>query len=187
MEASANNKEIEFENIERSESDMIISHIKQFVTLRDSAEICDRKVQKLKKHMSNLIENNYGIERNLDKLEHNVIDIDTKMMRTEKIHVEKKEELMDLQNARSNILCKKWNNCLSKIGNYVNSFCQWITEYSRDILEKDIENHQKECEKTRDELSIFKQEVEETIRKCDLNYIETNMDDLQNFDSGKQQ
>lgn len=80
----------------------------QFVTLRDSAKMYDRKVQRLKKHMSNLVENNHSVERNLDKLEQTVIDIDAKIMTTTKIHVEKKEELVDLQSARSNILRKQW-------------------------------------------------------------------------------
>lgn len=51
---------------------------------------------------------------------------------------------------------------------------------------KNIEDHQKECKKTGNELAILKQEVDDMIKKYDLNYIEANtddVDDLQNLDS----
>lgn len=52
-------------------------------------------------------------------------------------------------------------------------------------MRKDIEDHQKECKKVSDELSILKEEVDNMIRKNNLNYIEANVDidDLPNFDS----
>ncbi|KMQ93326.1 hypothetical protein RF55_6576 [Lasius niger] len=158
----------------------------QFITLRKAAKTSDEKVEKLKKHMSNLVESNCNIEANLNKLEQNAFDIDAKITTATKIQVEKKQELTDLQNARANTLHKQWSNCLSEVGNYASDFSKWITEYSNDVLMKNIEDHQEECKKTGNELAILKQEVDDMIKKYDLNYIETNIDDvddLQNLDS----
>ncbi|XP_029157411.1 uncharacterized protein LOC114929874 isoform X2 [Nylanderia fulva] len=187
MEESANSNEMELENAESS--DLIISDIKQFATLRDSIKMFDRQAQRLNKHTLNLVESNHNIERNVDKLEQNMVKHDAKIMTTAKLHVEKKQELMDLQNAKANISHKEWDNCLSKIGKYADSFSQWITEYSRDTLMKHIEGYQKECKKVSDELTILKREVDDAIRKYDLNYIEANVDvdDLPSFDSVEQQ
>ncbi|XP_050454074.1 uncharacterized protein LOC126852863 [Cataglyphis hispanica] len=184
MEESMNN-EIGLENVENSQSDMITSHIKQLVTLRKSVKNSDRKVQCLKKYMSNLIESNRNIETNLEKLEENVFDIDAKITAATKIHDVKKQELKDLENTRANTLRKQWDDSLSKIGNYANDFSQWITEYSKDVLMKDIEDHQKECKKVAHEFAFLKKEVDDMRKKYDLNCIEANVDidDLPNLDT----
>lgn len=80
----------------------------QLVTLRKSVKNSDRKVQCLKKYMSNLIESNRNIETNLEKLEKNVFDIDAKITAATKIHDVKKQELKDLENTRANTLRKQW-------------------------------------------------------------------------------
>lgn len=56
---------------------------------------------------------------------------------------------------------------------------------SKDVLMKDIEDHQKECTKVLDELTILKQEVDDMRKKCNMNCIEANADvgDLPNLDS----
>ncbi|XP_072762837.1 uncharacterized protein [Anoplolepis gracilipes] len=185
MEGSARN-EIDLENVESSQSDVITSNIRQFITLKHSVENSNRKVQYFKKEMSNLVESNRNIETNLNKLEKDVFDIEAKIEMTRKSHNEKKQELKDLESVKMNILRKQWNGCLSKIGNYSNDFCQWITKYSRDILMKDIENHQRECSKVGNELAILKQEVDDMRKKCGLNCTEINVDvddDLLKFDS----
>ncbi|XP_029679018.1 protein MLP1-like isoform X3 [Formica exsecta] len=188
MEESMNN-EIDLENVENSQSDMITSHIKQFVTLKESVKNSDRKVQYLKKHMSNLVDSNRNIEANLEKLEQNVFDIDTKISAATKIYDVKKQELKNLESARAYTLRKQWDDSLSKIGNYANDFSQWITEYSRNILMKDIEDHQKECKKVAHEFAFLKEEVDDMRKKYNLNCIEVNVDvdDLPNFDTVEKQ
>jgi len=56
---------------------------------------------------------------------------------------------------------------------------------SKDVLTKDIEDHQKECKKVLNELTILKQEVDDMKEKCGMNCIEANVDvgDLPNLDS----
>lgn len=80
----------------------------QFVTLKESVKNTDRKVQYLKKHMSNLVDSNRNIEANLEKLEQNVFDIDTKISAATKIHDVKKQELKNLESARAYTLRKQW-------------------------------------------------------------------------------
>ncbi|XP_011251051.1 uncharacterized protein LOC105248133 [Camponotus floridanus] len=157
----------------------------QLLILRESVKKSDKKVQYLKTHLSNLIASNHSIEANLDKLEQNVSDIDAKISAATKIHAVKKQELKDFENARTNTLRKQWNDFLSKTGSYANNFSQWITEYSKDVLTKDIEDHQKECKKVLNELTILKQEVDDMREKCGMNCIEANVDvgDVPNLDS----
>lgn len=56
---------------------------------------------------------------------------------------------------------------------------------SKDVLTKDIEDHQKECKKVLNELTILKQEVDDMKEKCGMNCIEANVDVgyLPNLDS----
>lgn len=80
----------------------------QLVILRESVKKSDRKIEYLKKHMSNLVESNHSIETNLDKIEQNVSNLNVKISAATKIYVEKKQELKDLESARTNILRKQW-------------------------------------------------------------------------------
>lgn len=56
---------------------------------------------------------------------------------------------------------------------------------SKDVLTKNIEDHQKECKKVLNELTILKQEVGDMREKCGMNCIEANVDvgDVPNLDS----
>jgi len=80
----------------------------QLLILRESVKKSDKKVQYLKKHLSNLVESNHSIEANLDKLEQNVSNIDAKISAATKIHAVKKQELKDFESARTNTLRKQW-------------------------------------------------------------------------------
>lgn len=80
----------------------------QLFVLRESVKKSDKKIQYLKKQLSNLIESNHSIQANLDKLEQNVFDIDAKISAATKTHAVKKQELKDFENARTNTLRKQW-------------------------------------------------------------------------------
>ncbi|KAH0947279.1 hypothetical protein HN011_011476 [Eciton burchellii] len=180
MEKSINN---EREDIENPKSAVITANIKQFVTLRKLVEKSNREVRYWRNQMSKLLESNNNIEANYVKLVRKVSDIDAKISANTKIHAANKQELKDLQNARANMSHKQWNDCLSETGNYANYFSQWITEYSRDVLLKEIENHREECAKVGEELTVLKQELNDMRKKCDSDYIRANVDDdLANLD-----
>ncbi|RLU15190.1 hypothetical protein DMN91_012184 [Ooceraea biroi] len=76
------------------------------------------------------------------------------------------------------------DDCLSEAGNYANHFSQWITEYSRSVLLKDIGNHREECRKVGDELMHLQRELNDMRREGDSDYIRANVDidDLVNLD-----
>jgi len=58
--------------------------------------------------MSKLLESNNNIEANYVKLVQKVSDIDAKISANTKIHIAKKQELKDFQNARANMSHKQW-------------------------------------------------------------------------------
>ncbi|XP_071572683.1 uncharacterized protein [Temnothorax nylanderi] len=155
----------------------INSYIKQFMMLRKSIEKSNKEIQYWRNQKSKLLESNCNIETNFDKLSRQVSDIEEKILENTKIHVSKKQELRDLQSARTNMSHTQWNDCLSGIESYANDFSQWITNYSGHVLMKEIESHEKECRKVGEELAILKQELEAMTEECDLNYIEANVDD----------
>ncbi|XP_071638623.1 uncharacterized protein [Temnothorax longispinosus] len=155
----------------------INSYIKQFMTLRKSIEKSNKEIQYWRNQKSKLLESNCNIKTNFDKLSQQVSDIEENILENTKIHVSKKQELRDLQSARTNMSHKQWNDCLSGIESYANDFSQWITNYSGHVLMKEIESHDKECRKVGEELAILKRELEAMIEECDLNYIEANVDD----------
>ncbi|XP_039302659.1 uncharacterized protein LOC105192978 [Solenopsis invicta] len=167
-------------NLEETESPQrseINSHIKQFETLKKSVEKSNKEIQHWKNQKSKLLESNNNIEANFDMLSRQVLDMEEKLSENMRIHIAKKQEVKDLQNMRANTSNKQWKDCLSGIGKYAEDFCQWITNYSRHVLMKDIESHQKECRKVGNELAILKQQLDDLTRDCDVDYVEANVDD----------
>ncbi|TGZ37024.1 Uncharacterized protein DBV15_02879 [Temnothorax longispinosus] len=59
---------------------------------------------------SKLLESNCNIKTNFDKLSQQVSDIEENILENTKIHVSKKQELRDLQSARTNMSHKQWYN-----------------------------------------------------------------------------
>ncbi|XP_070513958.1 putative leucine-rich repeat-containing protein DDB_G0290503 isoform X2 [Cardiocondyla obscurior] len=155
----------------------INSYIKQLMTLRKSIEKSVVGIEYWKNQKSKLLESNSFIEMNCEKLSRQVSDIEEKILENTRIHIAKKQELKDLQNARKNVAHKQWNDCLSKIDNYANDFSQWIRNYSRDVLMKEIENHRDGCRKVNEELAILKQEVEDMQKEFKLDCIDNVEDD----------
>ncbi|XP_028050622.1 uncharacterized protein LOC105839777 [Monomorium pharaonis] len=155
----------------------INAHIEQFMTLKKSIEKSNKEIQYWKNQKSKLFESNSNIERNFKKLSRQISDTEEKISESMRIHIAKKQEIKDLQNARTNTSHKQWNDCLSGIGNYAEGLSQWITNYSRYVLMKDLKNHQKECRKVSEELAILKEELNTMKRDCDSNYVEANVDD----------
>ncbi|XP_018394149.1 PREDICTED: chromosome partition protein Smc-like [Cyphomyrmex costatus] len=179
MEKSASSQ-MNPEDIENPGSH-VKSYIEQFTALKKLVERSDREIQYWKNQKSKLLESNSSIGMNFDKLMQNVSYMEDKISENTRIYITKKQELKDLQIARTNMLYKQWNNCLLETGRYADSFCQWMTNYSRDYLTKEISSHQEECEKVRTELEILKQEVENMKTECNADYTEANMDDHDNL------
>ncbi|XP_011338513.1 uncharacterized protein LOC105280040 [Ooceraea biroi] len=174
----------EREDVENSESAVITSRMKQLVELRKSVEKSDKEACYWRNKVSQLLESNGNIEENYGKLIQEVSDIDTEISANAKIQAEKKQELRDFQSARATTSHKQWDDCLSEAGNYANHFSQWITEYSRSVLLKDIGNHREECRKVGDELMHLQRELNDMRREGDSDYIRANVDidDLVNLD-----
>jgi len=80
----------------------------QFVTLRKLVEKSNKEIQYWRHQKSKLLESNCNIEMNFDKLSRTVSDIEEKISENTRIHVAKKQELKDLQSARTNTLHKQW-------------------------------------------------------------------------------
>ncbi|XP_011881254.1 PREDICTED: uncharacterized protein LOC105569411 [Vollenhovia emeryi] len=155
------------------------------MTLRELAEKSDQEVKYWKSQKSKLFESNCNIEANLDKLSQKVTKVEEKISENTRTHIAKKQELKDLQSTRTNLSHKQWNDCLSETGRYANDFSEWITNYSRNVLMKEIESHRKDCSKVSEELAVLEQEVNDMREKYDLGYTEANVDDddLSNLDS----
>ncbi|KYQ50489.1 hypothetical protein ALC60_10389 [Trachymyrmex zeteki] len=153
-----------------------------FTTLRKSMENSNKEIRYWQNQKAKLLESNSSIEMNFDKLTQSVSDLEEKIVKNTEIYNAKKQELKELQIARTNMLHKQWNNCLSETGSYVDNFCQWMN-YSRDNLMKEFNSHQKECGKVRTELESLKQNVKNMMRECDADYTEANVDndDLSNL------
>lgn len=80
----------------------------QFMMLRKSFEKSNKEIQYWRNQKSKLFESNSNIEMNCDKLSRKVSDIEEKISENTRIHVAKKQELKDLQSARTNMSHKQW-------------------------------------------------------------------------------
>ncbi|XP_014473926.1 PREDICTED: uncharacterized protein LOC106744048 [Dinoponera quadriceps] len=169
------------EDVESREA-IVNSNIEEFMMLRKSVENSNEKVEHWTNQTSKLLESNSNIDTAYEKLMMKVSDIDEQMSETMRIRSIKKQELEDLQKAREGLSHKKWGECLSEVGNYADNFCRWITEYSNDVLMKDIKDYHEECNKVSNDLAILKQEVNDMQGKHDADNVEANMD-LSNLDT----
>ncbi|XP_012235616.1 uncharacterized protein [Linepithema humile] len=163
-------------DVENSKSVLIDTHIKELIKLSKLNEIFNKKIEYSRNQMSKLLGSNCNIEMNCNKLAQKITDMDAKISENTTIHITKKQEMKDFQNIRANLSHKQWDNCLSEIGNYANNFSQWITDYSREVLMKDIRDHQEECKKIGEELTILKKELDDMRAECDSDYIVANVD-----------
>lgn len=166
------------EEIKNRSGPNINSLIKQYATLKTLLEKSNKELQYWKRQKSQLLQSNSNIETNVNKLSQTVSKIEAEIREYTGIYDAKKEELKDQQGARTATLDKQWSDCSSEIGSYADDFSQWITNYSRDVLMKEIENHQKDCGKVGQELAIMKQELDDMKGECDTEYVEANADDL---------
>lgn len=80
----------------------------QLVKLRNLKEISNKKVEYWKNQTSKLLESNCNIEMNCDKLAQKITDIEAKISENTTIHIIKKQEIKDLQNARTNMSHMQW-------------------------------------------------------------------------------
>ncbi|XP_020283933.1 protein MLP1-like [Pseudomyrmex gracilis] len=166
-----------------SESTQINSFIKQYVTLKQSLERSNRKVRRWESETCRLLNSNRNIEIKLDKLMQNVSDTNANISANVRDQSAKKQELRNFQSARADLSHKQWNNNLTEIGNYANDFSQWITEYSRNVLTRDIESHNEECKRVSKELELLKDELNDMRNEVDADCIQANVDigDLPNI------
>ncbi|EFN79026.1 hypothetical protein EAI_04288 [Harpegnathos saltator] len=173
------------EDTENRESVMINSDIKEYMKLKKSVEDSNQVVKYWTDETSKLLESNGNIETNHDKLMMKISEIDKQISEITNIHATKEQELENLQNARTNLSHKLWNDCLSEVGKYADNFCQWIKEYSNNVLMKDIENFHKECEEVETDLVNLKQELNDMQRKHNSDYVEANtgIKDLSNLNT----
>lgn len=78
------------------------------MTLRKSIEDSNKIMENWGNQTSKLLESNKNIEVNYDKLMMKISDIDELMSETIKTRTVKKQELEDLQYARTNLSRKQW-------------------------------------------------------------------------------